>query len=1181
MNQKFFLHKAIPSLFIICSSCADKTTDKERTKDNGSYSAQLLFTKVSPALSGVTFNNVLEETDSMNIFSYQYLYNGAGVATGDINNDGLPDIFFSANTASCRLYRNDGNLLFTEITEMAGVKTMGWCQGVTMADVNNDGFLDIYVCRSSRFQPPQNRANLLFINNGNGTFSEKAKSFGLDNDGYSTHATFFDYNRDGYLDMYLVNHGIDFYFDLTGFARDNLNINPYITHRLYRNNGNNSFTDVTRQAGLLCNTFGLSASVGDLNDDGWDDIYVTNDYTMPDFLYINNGNGTFTDQRNKMLRHFSNFSMGSDIADFNNDLLADIISLDMLPESNQRQKMLFGAHNYDRHLMMTTGGYGEQFMQNCLQLNNGNGSFSEIAELSGIAKTDWSWAPLFADFDNDGWKDLFVTNGYVRDFTDLDFTMYRAEEMRKQGGKTRNLGLEVIKKMPSSKLRNYMFHNNTNVTFTDVSDAWGFPEKTVSSGAAYCDLDNDNDLDLIISNINDTALIYRNNTETVNTNHALRVKLKGDDRNPYGVGSKVEVIAGGISQMQHLIPARGYESSVDYTLVFGVGNNSLIDKIKVKWYNGKEETLEQIKADTTIILSQENASFAKPATLPQTKTIFSNASPAYKINFTHTEDHFVDFKREPLLTHQLSRYGPGMAVADVNGDAREDFFIGGSSNQQAALFIQQSDGSFSPSSQVIFANDKKYKDMGSLFFDADNDGDVDLYVVSGGTMETGLHPIYQHRFYLNNGKGSFTKSNDALPSIQTSGSCVIAGDYDNDNDLDLFVGGRVIPGFYPHIPRSYLLRNDNGKFKDVTKEIAPGLENPGMVTAALWTDFNNDNRPDLVIAGEWMPIMFFKNSGGTLQNILKDSGLDFSNGWWNSIIGADFDHDGDIDYVAGNYGLNSKIKASVSHPASIIYNDFDKNGSTDAVLSYYHSDGRSYPWCSRDDFTDQIRPMKKRLLRYADYAGKSIHEIFTQDELKDVHTEYAHTFSSGYVENLGNGRFKISPLPLQAQCSPAYGLLAGDFDEDSHMDILLTGNFFSENVNIGRNDAGNGLLLKGDGNGNFFPVHMKESGFFTPGDAKSMVTVYNHAAKTFLVLVANNANMLQVFEWRKKNKNNFIYPGKGDSKILWEDKNGKKNLMEIYHGAGYLSQSSSVCILPAEAKNVAIVNNQGKSRVVK
>lgn len=1173
MNQKLFLNSLSFFLFLLCS-CAEKK--KEEGEPDSSHHAQPVFTKVAPASSGITFNNVLTETDSINITSYQYLYNGAGVATGDINNDGLADIFFSANTSTCRLFRNDGNFRFTDITESAGVNTTGWCQGVTMADVNNDGYLDIYVCRSSQFEPPENRRNLLFINNGNGSFTEKAKSFGLDNDGYSTHATFFDYNRDGYLDMYLVNHGIVFNFDLEGCARDNSKIDRYKTHRMFRNNGNNSFTDVTKEAGLLCNAFGLSASVGDLDNDGWDDLYVANDYTMPDFVYINNKNGTFTDKRAAMLRHLSNFSMGSDIADFNNDLLADIITLDMLPESNRRQKMLFGAHNYDKHFMMITGGYGEQFMQNCLQLNNGNGSFSEIAELSGVAKTDWSWAPLFADFDNDGWKDLFVTNGYVRDFTDLDFTMYRSEEIRRQGGR-RHLGMDMVSKMPSSKLANYVFRNNGDLTFADVSSSWGVSEKTVSTGAAYCDLDNDNDLDLVISNTNDTTLVYRNNTSG---NHSLKIRLKGNEKNPFAVGSKVEITAGGITQVQQLIPARGYESSVDYALIFGTGQNTMIEKVKVKWFDGREQQFEKIKSDTAITFFHSNAFSSKPEVLSSRKTIFSKAA-ATGIRFVHTEDYFVDFKREPLLTHQLSRLGPSMAAADANGDQRDDIFIGGAKNQPAALFLQQVNGSFQPSQQQAFVSDKKFEDMGALFFDADSDGDHDLIVLSGGNAEQGSVSAYEHRLYLNNGKGNFSKAENALPVMETSGSCVVAGDYDGDDDLDLFIGGRLVPGHYPRIPRSYLLNNNNGKFTDATKDVSPGLEYAGMVTTALWTDFNSDHNADLVIAGEWMPVTFFENTSGKLRNILNGSGLEQSSGWWNSITGADFDHDGDIDYVAGNAGFNSKIKATISHPASIIYSDFDKNGTTDAVLSYYHSDGRSYPWCSRDDFIDQMRPMKKRFLRYADFAGKTIHEIFSADELKAASTLFAQTFASGYIENTGKGKFRITPLPLPAQCSPVFGLLTGDFDEDGNTDLLLTGNYHPQNVNIGRNDAGNGLLLRGDGTGKLVPVPFSESGFYTPGDARSMISVYNNAAQSLHILVANNANWIQAFEWKPKNKNMFLFKaGKGDSGINWEEKNGKKNFSEIYCGSGYLSQSSNTFLLPAGSKNVSVTGSGGKQRMV-
>lgn len=1102
----------IPAIFLIVVflSCNSANNNKKKPSEEKKSGQKTLFTSLSPFESGIRFSNTLTETDSENYFTYNYLYTGAGVAAGDINNDGLTDIFFAGNQVPCRLYLNKGKLQFEDITLSSMVHTNGWCTGVSFVDVNSDGWLDIYVCRSYSLNSDENRRNLLFINNHDLTFTESAKNYGLDDPGYSTQAYFFDADNDGDLDMYLVNHRVVFMPKLGGMLADKANLNPVTNHKFYLNMGNNRFKDDTQHSGLQCDAFGLSASIADLNNDGYLDIYASNDYIMPDFIYINNKDGTFSDETDSRIKHMCEFSMGADIADFNNDGFYDIYTLDMLPEDNYRHKMLFPAMNYDKYIFRLMNGYRHQRMQNCLQLNNGNGTFNDIALMAGVARTDWSWSALFVDLDNDGWKDIYVTNGFLRDVTNLDFAIYRSEEMRKHGG-VENRTTALLNQMSSTPLKNYAFQNNKDLRFINKTDAWGFKDKTFSYGVTYADLDNDGDMDLIVNNLIDTASVYINHCDEIFNHHFLKIKFTGNDKNKFGIGTEVTLFHNKSLQRQLVMPARGYESSVDYILNFGLGEAGRVDSLIVKWPDGKMQKIVDVKANQLLTLNQTDAfqnNLLKPNQQPP---LFILANDKYACNFTHKENPFIDFKREPLLPHQFSQSGPFIATGDVNGDSRTDFFIGNAKGSAGKMFLQNADGKFSENKSRPWDQDKMQEDMGCLLFDADGDKDLDLYVVSGGSEEERYNDYYQDRLYLNDGKGNFTKCKNCLPKINSSGSCVAAADYDNDGDLDLFRGGKISPSRYPQTVNSYLLRNDKGKFTDVISEIAPDLAHPGILNAAVWDDFNNDHKPDLVVAGEWMPVMFFENQNGKLVWINNTQESQYTKGWWSSIAAHDFDNDGDVDFIAGNYGLNSKLNAAVDKPLTIVAKDFDGNGTLDAILNNYVPDGKRYPIYSRDDITDQIRPLKKKLLRYADYAGKTIEEIFPTETFNDV-TLYCYHLESCYIENKGRGVFKFHPLPVQAQTSPVYGIIISDFNGDNHSDVLLAGNSYAENVELGFCDAGMGTLLQGDGKGNFISIPNYISGFTADRNVKHLAHIKIANGNKEIILVANNNDALQLFE---------------------------------------------------------------------
>ncbi|MFS4455089.1 VCBS repeat-containing protein [Maribacter sp. 2304DJ31-5] len=1065
------------------------------------------FTRLSSKETGITFVNRLQETEEFNVLKYGYLYNGGGVAIGDINNDGLLDIYFTGNMVGSHLYLNQGNFKFKEIAKEAGVFAEGlWNTGTTMVDVNADGLLDIYICRSAA-NDPKKRKNLLFINNGDLTFTEKAKEFGVDDSGYTTQASFFDYDNDGDLDLYVLNHSTQEYagFDKITYRLKN-RINSAYSDKLYKNE-NGHYKDVSDEVGLISNVlgFGLGISVSDLNNDGWLDMYVSNDYNEQDYLYLNNQDGTFTESLEKYLGHTSLFSMGSDVADLNNDGYTDIITLDMLPEDNYRQKMVSGPDNYEKHSLLEKSGFHHQTMRNMLQLSNQGNSFSEVGQFSGISNTDWSWASLAADFDNDGFKDIYITNGYKRDYTNMDFINYAVQEKLNENKTGQQTAIsELLKSMPSAIVENYMYRNNGNLTFTKMNTDWGLDQKSLSNGAAYGDLDNDGDLDLIVNNIDEKAFVYRNNSELHGGNNYLKIVLKGSTKNKFGVGAKVSLENNGNTIVQEMIPSRGYQSSMPYDFIFGLGQDSVVDKLKVSWPDGKIQVLQNLKANTTMTLSNNEAVMILESKISEKSDYFTAIAIDSLICYQHIENEYNDFKRERLLPHLLSTQGPKITKADINKDGLEDVFIGGAKNSAAHLLVQTPSGNFRKSQQAVFEKDKTSEDIGALFFDADNDNDMDLYVVSGGNDFEVQSTELQDRLYINDGNGNFTKNLKALPKMYTSGSCVVSGDYDKDGDLDLFVGGRLVPGKYPTAPRSYILENDGkGNFKDVTLAINSKLATIGMVTDALWTDFDNDEQIDLIVVGEWMGIKTFKNDGGKLTEVAA-VGLEASQGWWNKIVEGDFDNDGDMDYVLGNFGFNSQLKASSQEPVTLYTKDFDNNGSLDPILCSYIM-GESYPVFSKDDLVGQLNHFKAKYVTYADYADQKITDLFTAEELSDASILKATHFASSYLENLGNQQFKLTPLPQVAQFSPIYGISTKDFNGDGNLDMVIGGNFFGTRVKYGRYDASKGTLLLGDGQGGFTGTDVAENGLNINGEVRDIALLKLADDREIIVFVKNNA----------------------------------------------------------------------------
>lgn len=1090
------------------------------TKPTTAQTKPALFREIMPQQSGLHFTNQVTETDSLHVFRYEYLYNGSGVGVADFNRDGLEDLFFSGNQVPNKLFLNRGGIKFEDVTTAAGVAGNGtWSSGVSIADVNGDGWPDIYVCHSGKYTDSLQLRNELFINlgvqNGQLRFREAAAEYGLDAPGtQSTQAVFFDYDLDGDLDMFLLNHSNHTYNPMLNTRKTRSTPHMGFGNRLFRNNGNH-FEDVTLKAGIINHAlnFGLSVTVSDLNNDGWPDLYTTSDYTEKDCLYINNKNGTFSEQIEKSMAHISKYSMGADIADINNDGWPDIFTLDMLPEDNHRQKMLKGPDEYDQYHLLWDSGYYKQQMRNMLQLNQGfdqNGQlrFSEIGQLAGISNTDWSWAGLFADFDLDGWKDALVTNGYLRDYTDMDFMKYTVAAARIEAAKKGSREFQthdLVQQMPSNKIYNYLFRNNGNFSFSNVSREWGIDRPVISNAAVYADLDNDGDLDMVIVNNNDPVQLFENRARELHNSNFVTVSLQGKSPNTFAIGSRVELVcSNGLRQVQELFPVRGYQSTQTNRLVFGIPDGEKVDTIRVRWPDQTFSVLTSVKLNKEIKIEQP-ADLKKapaPIALPVRK-LLEDITPYSGIHYRHKENDFVDFKGETLLPYMLSRMGPALAGGDVNGDGLDDVFIGGAIGQPAQLFIQKANNRFEKSAGP-WAADAASEDVQAQFFDADGDGDLDLYVVSGGNEYDADAPEYQDRLYINDGKGNFARSTDALPVMLHSKLALAIADFDRDGDLDIWVGGMYVPGAFPTAARSYLLRNDSKtgsvKFTDITDQY-PFLMTPGAVTAAAWADINGDGYPELILAGDWMPVQIIANNKGTLSpgTVQLPSAM---NGWWRSVTPADIDGDGDIDLVLGNAGLNLPFKVNEKEPMELYTTDIDQNGTLDPILTYYIG-GKSYPAASRDELLEQVVPLRKKFVYYKDYADKTVLEIIPPARQKKMTRHLVNNLQSGILWNEGNQSWRFEALPLEAQFSSLNTAIPLDFNADGKTDLYIAGNFEAYRVTFGQTDASYGQLLQWKDR-TLQPVPLQQSGAFLNGDTRRMVLLNKESKTPLLVAAANN-----------------------------------------------------------------------------
>ncbi len=1146
-----------------------------------------LFDILTGKSTGITFVNDLTENYEVNWWRYSYIYNGGGVCIGDVNNDNLPDLFFTGNLVANRLFINKGNLKFEDGTQHSGItyNKDKWPYGASMVDVDGDKDLDIYICMS-RWDDPEKRTNELWINNGDATFTEKAKEFGLDAKVYSTHANFFDYDNDGDLDVYLATHPVDFIDKNKTKYFQKIETGKNLSNQFFVNNGDNTFTEIHKKAGINNHGYGLSATVGDLNDDGYQDVFVANDYAMYDYVYFNKKDGSFDDQSLKAIKKTSINSMGADIADFNNDGFLDMFVVDMDMEDNYTYKTFMLSSQVEVMRILINAGYGYQNRSNSLQMNNGDGTFSEISRTAGVSTTDWSWTTFFTDFDNDGWKDLYIANGFLRDFhVDESETYHKLRRAVRIADST--VYYEVRKDLPTYVLDhpNFIFKNNGDLTFKDMRDDWGIYYPSITYGGGYADLDNDGDMDMVVSNVNETPWVYRNNLEKMNLgNNWIDFNFTGYAKNSAGYGTKVKIYTNGQLQYIQHTASHGYLTTMQNDCHFGVGKATKIDLVEVEWLDGSKQILKDLPVNQVVMLDHANASKS---------VVFENHNPVAKTferstetlgtDFTHVEADYDDFLREYLLPHKMSTLGPGIAVSDINNDGLEDFYIGGAAGQSGAVFTQQPDGKFKRSDWAqTNTTGLDSEDAGALFFDADNDGDNDLYVASGSNEFPANDARYGDRLYVNDGKGGFSLSQGKIPAINTSSSVVTAADFDKDGDMDLFVGGRQVPGKFLAPASSYILRNNGGTFTDASAEIAPSLKDIGMVTSALWSDYDNDNNLDLIITGDWMPVTFLKNTGGKFTDATASTGLANATGWWQSITGADFDNDGDMDYVVGNFGTNRRYKnttaVSDGHalPLEAFLYDFDKNGQDDYIMCYYQHD-KLFPVKTRERMIEQIPGINEQFPNWDAYGKATVQEIFGDDLKKAIHRT-AYIFHSSVLMNEGNGKFTVKYLPNDAQISTLFGMITDDFNEDGITDILMHGNFYNTEIEITRHDAGNGLVLLGKGDGTFTPQRGYLTGFKSDGDAKGLACVLDGKTKRPVYLIANSNGKMQSFELIKSPS--IVELATTDAYAIITKKDGRKSKAEFYAGSGYLSQSAKFIRITSDIASIDVYNYKGEMRTV-
>jgi hypothetical protein len=1166
----------------------------------GCNKPKTLFTAVDSSDTGIDFINEISVRDTLNILDNEFIYNGGGVAVGDINGDGLTDIFFTGNLVPNKLYLNRGGFHFEDITQQSGVlkESDQWSAQATLIDINADGKLDIYVCNT--MSPKGNkRRNLLYINQGNGannlpTFREQGQEYGLDDDGHDSSAAFFDYDQDGDLDVFLAINLIDTQYPNQFTTRLKDGSVP-TRDKLLQNVGSDSlnhpfFKDVSIKAGIVFDGYSHSVLVNDFNKDGWPDIYVCNDYVSNDLLFLNNQDGTFTNAIAEMFKHESLSAMGSDIGDINNDGREDMVVCEMLPADNKRKKLFLNANNYNTYLFTEQYKYEYQFVRNTLQLNRGINPltkkpvFSDISFLSGVQETEWSWCPLLIDVDNDGYRDLLVTNGFPKDITDHDFGAFRGSNSSQLVTRA-----QLYDMIPERKVPNYMFKNMGDLKFEDATSAWTASVPSFSNGAAYADLDNDGDIDYVVNNINDKAFVFKNNLDPAKSGkHYLRIKLIGSKKNPDAYGSEVKLFSAGQVQLGNVLSGRGYLSQSESIVHFGLGSQTKIDSLQIKWPDGKISSLINPATDQTLKINYQTSKELK-AKISDVGVFKNVNTQSLGLDYLNEENDFIDFNFQRTLPHKFSQYGPGISIGDINNDGLDDIVLGGSSRFDETIYVQGKNGRFDKKNPSFKTHHlKKEEDLGLLLFDADGDDDNDLYIARGSAQHEAGSYYYQHLLCINDGKGNFKIDSLALGNLKTNGGPVKAVDFDGDGDLDLFVGSRVLPRSYPKADKSFLLRNDSKEkdkpqFTDVTSQWFPELERYGMISDALWTDHNNDGKPDLILAGEWNSIGIFENKNGKLVDVTKESGIADARGWWNSLAGGDFDNDGDIDYVAGNFGENIFFKCNSDQPLTIYSKDFDGNGLYDSFISCYWNDSthtkKEFFYHTRDDMVKQLVAIRGKFKTYGEFGSATVDKVFSQEELKDALILKANWMRTSFIENLGHGKFSITPLPVETQFAPVYGILPYDYDGDGLLDIILVGNDYGMELMQGRADAFYGLLVRNNGHSKFKTIGLDESHFFVPKDARALSRIEIMGKSN--IIATQNRDSLKMFT-QPSLKSNILRLAKSETYALITFMNGTTQKKEFYWGSTFQSQEPRTFVMDASIKEVVFYNHQNKStRTVK